>query len=179
MYTETLLWTIGEKTRADERAAAASTGQPFKLDKTTSADLGLAAVRNFETSIGIPADGNIQVDGSGLSRHNLITTSALVALYTYMGKQSRYSAIWRDSLPISGVDGTLRNRMKGTPAAGNVRAKTGTIDQVSALTGYLTTAGGEPLIFSIVVNGIPLGSLRTSTIDAIVLDLVNFNGKIE
>ena len=179
MYTETLLWTLGEKARADEKSAATAAGRAFTLGRTSSADLGIAAVKNFETSIGIPADGNIQVDGSGLSRHNLITTSALATLYAYMGKQSPYAGAWRDSLPIAGVDGTLRNRLKGTAATGNVRAKTGTIDQVSALSGYATTAGGEQLVFSIVVNGIPVGSIRTGTIDSIVLELVNFNGKIE
>jgi len=96
-----------------------------------------------------------------------------------MAKQSRYSQAWRDALTIAGVDGTLRNRFKGTPGAGNVRGKTGTIDQVSALSGYLTTAGGEPVAFSVVVNGVPDGGTRVSLIDEIILSVVNFSGKID
>jgi D-alanyl-D-alanine carboxypeptidase/D-alanyl-D-alanine-endopeptidase (penicillin-binding protein 4) len=95
-----------------------------------------------------------------------------------MAKQSRYAQAWRDSLTIGGTDGTLRNRFANTSAAGNVRGKTGTIDQVSALSGYVTTAAGEQLVFSIIVNGVPSTSVRTSTIDGIVVSLANFNGKI-
>jgi len=121
----------------------------------------------------------IQHDGCGLSRHDLITPSAVVQLYIYMAKQSKYAQAWRDALTIAGVDGTLRNRFKGTPGAGNVRGKTGTIDQVSALSGYLTTVGGEPVAFSVVVNGVPDGGTRVSLIDEIILSVVNFSGKID
>jgi D-alanyl-D-alanine carboxypeptidase/D-alanyl-D-alanine-endopeptidase (penicillin-binding protein 4) len=127
----------------------------------------------------VAADGIIQYDGSGLSRHNLITPSAVVQLYTYMAKQSKYSQAWRDSLTIGGVDGTLRNRFKGTAAAGNIRGKTGTIDQVSALSGYLTTAAGEQLVLSILVNGVAKPSDRTGLIDDIVLELANYKGRID
>ncbi|NJM52069.1 MAG: hypothetical protein HC846_00955 [Blastocatellia bacterium] len=85
---------------------------------------------------------------------------------------------WRDSLTIGGIDGTLRNRFRGTVAASNVRGKTGTIDQVSALTGYVTTAAGEQLIFSIIVNAVNTGSIRTATMDEIVVALANFNGRV-
>ncbi len=113
------------------------------------------------TSIGVAPDGIIQYDGSGLSRHNLITPAAVVQLYVYMAKQSKYAQTWRDSLTIGGVDGTLANRFKGTAAAGNMRGKTGTIDQVSALSGYVTTAGGEQLVLSIIVNGVAVTRERT------------------
>ena len=72
---------------------------------------------------------------------------SLVQLYTYMAKQSRYANAWREALTIGGVDGTLRNRFVGTSAAGNVRGKTGTIDQVSALSGYVTTGVGRKIGF--------------------------------
>jgi D-alanyl-D-alanine carboxypeptidase/D-alanyl-D-alanine-endopeptidase (penicillin-binding protein 4) len=96
-----------------------------------------------------------------------------------MAKQSKYPQVWRDSLTIGGVDGTLASRFKGTAAAGNIRGKTGTIDQVSALAGYMTTAGGEPIVLSIVVNGVPESRQRTSLIDDIVINLANFNGRID
>ena len=165
-YTETILWTLGEQL-----------GDKSNL-KQTSAERGLAVVQNFLRQVGIPVDGVVQFDGSGLSRHNLITPASIVQLYTYMAKQSRYPAVWENSLTVGGVDGTLRNRFKGTIAAGNVRGKTGTIDQVSALSGYVTTAGGEKLVFSIIVNGVPDSSARTATIDVIVNALANFNGKV-
>ncbi|MEP6705332.1 MAG: D-alanyl-D-alanine carboxypeptidase/D-alanyl-D-alanine-endopeptidase [Acidobacteriota bacterium] len=176
MYTETLLWTLGENSRASSTVPG---GGVAPASSATSADLGLSAVKRFLTEIGVAPDGIIQHDGSGLSRHNLITPAAVVQLYSYMGRRSRFSQAWRDSLTIGGVDGTLRNRFKGTKAAGNVRGKTGTIDQVSALSGYVKTAGGEELAFSMVVNGINETATRTAVMDEIVVSLANFAGKTE
>ena len=176
MYTETLLWTLGENSRT---ATSATPGGGIAIDKSDSSELGIAAVKRFLTEIGVAPDGIIQHDGSGLSRHNLITPAAVVQLYTYMGKQSRYSQAWRDSLTIGGVDGTLRNRFTGTRASGNVRGKTGTIDQVSALSGYVRTAAGEEIVFSMVVNGVAETRVRTSAMDDIVVMLANFDGKID
>jgi D-alanyl-D-alanine carboxypeptidase/D-alanyl-D-alanine-endopeptidase (penicillin-binding protein 4) len=165
MYTETILWTIGEQSRNGSSA--------------DSSTLGLSAVRSVMKQMGIASDGIVQYDGSGLSRHNLVTPSAVVDLYRYMAKQSRYAVDWRNSLTVGGVDGTLRNRFKGTAANGNIRGKTGTLDQVSALSGYVTTAGGEELVVSIIVNGVPIDSHRTSLADDIVVYLANFNGRID
>jgi serine-type D-Ala-D-Ala carboxypeptidase/endopeptidase (penicillin-binding protein 4) len=167
MYTETILWTLGEEVGRKSGASG------------DSAQIGLGVVKSFLKEIGIADDGIVQHDGSGLSRHDLITPAAVTALYTYMAKQSRFAQAWRDSLSIGGVDGTLRNRFKGTAAAANFRGKTGTIDQVSALSGYMTTAAGEQVVVSIVVNGVPAPRNRTSLIDAIVIDLANFNGKLD
>ena len=166
LYTETILWTLGEQFGDKTNP------------KLTSAERGAAVVKSFLQQVGIPPDAIVQWDGSGLSRHNLVTANAIVQLYTYMAKQSRYAQAWRDSLTIGGTDGTLQNRFKGTAAAGNVRGKTGTIDQVSALSGYITTASGEPLVFSIIVNGVPNSGVRPATIDEIVVNLANFNGRV-
>ncbi len=168
MYTETLLWTLGEQIGRKNNGSG------------TSAGLGANVVKNFLTEIGVPADGIVQYDGSGLSRHNLITPSAVVSLYEYMAKRSRYSLAWRNSLTIGGVDGTLARRFKGTRAEANMRGKTGTIDQVSALSGYVRTATGEELVVSIVVNGVPGGAgIRTRVIDEIVVALAEYNGRID
>jgi D-alanyl-D-alanine carboxypeptidase/D-alanyl-D-alanine-endopeptidase (penicillin-binding protein 4) len=175
MYTETLLWTLGE----NARSAMSTPGGGVPVSSATSADLGISAVKRFLTEIGVAPDGIIQHDGSGLSRHNLITPAAVVQLYTYMGKQSRFSQAWRDSLTIGGVDGTLRRRFVGTRASGNVRGKTGTIDQVSALSGYVKTAAGEELVFSMVVNGVNETAARTAAMDEIVVMLANFDGRID
>ncbi|NLH72261.1 MAG: D-alanyl-D-alanine carboxypeptidase/D-alanyl-D-alanine-endopeptidase [Verrucomicrobia bacterium] len=118
---------------------------------------GLKALERFLEKAGIPIDEVHIIEGSGLSRHNLITPSAAVALLRYMDKHSA-AADFRDSLPIAGVDGTLRNRMRGTPAAGNARAKTGSLSRVDALSGYVTTAAGERLAFSLMINNYSPGS---------------------
>ena len=164
LYTETILWTLGEQLGDKTNP------------KLTSAERGLAVVQTFLTQAGISADSVIQWDGSGLSRHNLITPSSAVQLYSYMAN-SRYANAWRNSLTIGAIDGTLRNRFKETLAAGNVRGKTGTIDQVSTLSGYVTTASGEKLVFSILVNGVNDVKLRQAAIDEIVVSLANFNGR--
>lgn len=174
MYTETLLWTLGET----ERNANPTPGGGAAVSNADSSELGLSAVKKFLTGIGVAPDGIVQYDGSGLSRHNLITPAAVVALYNYMGK-SRYAQAWRDSLTIGGVDGTLRNRFKGTRAQNNVRGKTGTIDQVSALSGYVRTAAGEELAFSMVVNGVPEPGTRVSLLDEMAIALANFTGRID
>lgn len=167
MFTETVLRTLGEQL-GDKTDS-----------KQTSTERGLGVIRKFLKEIGAADDGWVQWDGSGLSRHNLVTPAILTHLYTYMAKQSSFSKTWMESLPIGGVDGTIQNRFKGTAAQNNVHAKTGTIDQVSALSGYVTTAAGEKLVFSMIVNGVPDGKLRVATIDQVILALAEFNGRNE
>lgn len=171
MYTEVLLRTLGEEER---KKALLRPGQ-----NPSSTELGIRAVSDFLKNAGIPEDGIIQFDGSGLSRHNLVTPSAVAGLYVYMAKQSRYSQAWRESLTIGGVDGTLRNRFRGTRGEANVRGKTGTINQVSALSGYVRTAAGEELVFSMLVNGVPETRTRVGLIDEIVLMLANLDQRID
>ncbi|MEP6786961.1 MAG: D-alanyl-D-alanine carboxypeptidase/D-alanyl-D-alanine-endopeptidase, partial [Acidobacteriota bacterium] len=176
MYTETLLWTLGEESRrAPVGPSRADAGTP----SGPSVQLGLGAVKGFLSSVGIPADAVLQTDGSGMSRRDGVTPASIVQLYTYMAKQSKYAQVWRDALAIGGVDGTLKRRFAGTPASGNLRGKTGTLSQVSALSGYLTTGGGEQLVFSIIVNGVADPRARTSLMDDIVIQLANFNGKVD
>ncbi|MEP6924487.1 MAG: D-alanyl-D-alanine carboxypeptidase/D-alanyl-D-alanine-endopeptidase, partial [Pyrinomonadaceae bacterium] len=130
LYTELVLRALGEQA-----------GDKTNL-KLTSAERGLAVVQKFLAEAGIAPDAIVQFDGSGLSRHNLITPSATVQLYSFMSKH-RFASAFQAALPIGGVDGTLKSRFQNTPAVNNVHAKTGTIDQVSSLSGYLTTASGE------------------------------------
>jgi len=179
MYTETILRTLGEWLREKDLKEGIATNRGPLYQTQDSVDVGLAATRAFRQEIGIPDDAVVQHDGSGLSRHDLITPAAVVQLYTYMAKQSKFAQAWRDALAVGGVDGTLRRRFAGTPAANNLRGKTGTIDQVSALSGYITSAAGEPIVFSIVVNGVPGESTRVRLIDDIVLNLANFNGRVD
>lgn len=100
---------------------------------------------------GIPETAVIVRDGSGLSRHNYVSPRALARLLTVMQSHPSFPAYY-SALPIAGVDGTIASRMKGTPAQGNLRAKTGTLDRARSLSGYVTTADGHQLIFSMLCN---------------------------
>ena len=119
-----------------------------------SARAGAAALAEWLAGVGVDLGGARINDGSGLSRLDLLTPRAVCQLLQYADTQA-WGAAFRDSLPIAGVDGTLRRRMKGTKAEGNVRAKTGTLSHVSALSGYLRSASGERLIFSVMTNNLP------------------------
>lgn len=112
---------------------------------------GLKIEQQFLTSIGVPLGDVLVDDGSGLSRENLVTPRAVVALLEYVRQQS-----WGDAfittLPIAGLDGTLEHRMNGTPAEGRIQAKTGSVARVQAISGFATTIHGEHLIFSMFDN---------------------------
>jgi serine-type D-Ala-D-Ala carboxypeptidase/endopeptidase (penicillin-binding protein 4) len=116
-----------------------------------SADSGGAVVTRTLIGWGLTPQDFAVRDGSGLSRHNYITPEAVVRILDTM-RRSPHFAMFRDALPIAGVDGTIANRMKGTAAEGNARAKTGFIDKARALSGYVTTADGTTLIFSFIAN---------------------------
>jgi serine-type D-Ala-D-Ala carboxypeptidase/endopeptidase (penicillin-binding protein 4) len=105
----------------------------------------------FYVKAGI-ADGDvIQTDGSGLSRHDLVTPRAFVAVLAYTQKQTWFPA-YIASLPMAGEDGTLNERMKAPPLAGKIQAKTGSVTHVRTLSGYAETPGGRKLIFSFLSN---------------------------
>ena len=99
-----------------------------------------------------PRDYNV-ADGSGLSLYNYVTTELETKLLRYAYQRPDIYEAYLEAQPIAGVDGTLRSRMRGTAAAGNVRAKTGTVKGVSSLAGYLTASNGHLLCFSIINNG--------------------------
>jgi D-alanyl-D-alanine carboxypeptidase/D-alanyl-D-alanine-endopeptidase (penicillin-binding protein 4) len=114
-------------------------------------DLAVVALREFLEKSALPADEVRFEEGSGLSRNNLTTANATVALLVHMARH-RAAADFLASLPVAGVDGTLRSRMKGTAAEGNVRAKTGSLRYANSLAGYVTTQSGERLAFSLMLN---------------------------
>ncbi len=167
-YTELILRTLG-------KMQPGIAGDPNRLRDVESA--GLVVVGNFLRQAGIGESDVALNDGSGLSRNDLITANSTVQLLTFMSKH-KYFAQFRDALPIAGVDGTLRTRMRGTPAEGNLRAKTGSLSSVASLSGYVTTAAGEHLVFSMMLNNYPdAGALRRDSIDAIGILLASFAGK--
>jgi D-alanyl-D-alanine carboxypeptidase/D-alanyl-D-alanine-endopeptidase (penicillin-binding protein 4) len=138
----------------------------------TSEECALVALHKFLATNGLPARDVHFDEGSGLSRNNLTTANASVALLQFMARQPAAST-WETALPIAGVDGTLRRRMKNTPAAGNVHGKTGTLRWVNALSGYVTNAAGEKLVFSLMLNRYdsPPDRKRTDELDDIAVML--------
>ncbi|HEY2351209.1 MAG TPA: D-alanyl-D-alanine carboxypeptidase/D-alanyl-D-alanine-endopeptidase [Candidatus Acidoferrum sp.] len=106
---------------------------------------------DFYSKTGINAEDVMQTDGSGLSRHDMVTPRAVVALLRYAQTQLWFESYYA-SLPVAGIDGTLEERMKNTPAAGRVHAKTGSVEHVRTMSGFAETAGGRRLVFSFLSN---------------------------
>jgi D-alanyl-D-alanine carboxypeptidase/D-alanyl-D-alanine-endopeptidase (penicillin-binding protein 4) len=178
LYTELTLRALGKHALANAPPPAPPAPDaalpPPAAPKLNALEAGVAAVEQFLAEAGVPPKTIIMMDGSGLSRHNLITANATVQLYEYMSKH-RYAKEFYDALPVGGVDGTLRARFRGTPAEKNVHAKTGTINQVATLSGYVSSAAGERFVFSVLVNNYPGDSgPRRRVIDEIVALLAAF-----
>jgi D-alanyl-D-alanine carboxypeptidase/D-alanyl-D-alanine-endopeptidase (penicillin-binding protein 4) len=191
LYTELILRTLGKlpplpspspspsATPAASAAASPSSTPIPSIFQKTSETLGLEVVRSFLKTAGVRPESLVLDDGSGLSRGDMITADSTVQLLQFMDKH-RYAAVFRDALPIAGVDGTLRNRLKGTPAENNLRAKTGSLSSANSLAGYVTTAAGERLAFAIMVNNYPRDvDARSACIDPIAVLLASFSGKPE
>ena len=125
-----------------------------------TADSARRVVERHLTSWGVDTLGFAVRDGSGLSRHDYLSPRAIVQVLDVMRRHAHFPVFY-DALPIAGVDGTIRTRMRDTPAQGNVHAKTGTLDKARALSGYVTTADGRMLLFSALANNYtaPLGEV--------------------
>ncbi|MCC5608544.1 D-alanyl-D-alanine carboxypeptidase/D-alanyl-D-alanine-endopeptidase [Nostoc sp. CHAB 5834] len=117
----------------------------------TSADVGLEVVKASLTQLGVDPANYILVDGSGLSRRNLVTPEVLVQTLRGIARTPT-AYIYRASLPVAGKSGTLKGRFQDTPAEGIVQAKTGTLTGAISLSGYMNAPKYEPLVFSIMVN---------------------------
>jgi D-alanyl-D-alanine carboxypeptidase/D-alanyl-D-alanine-endopeptidase (penicillin-binding protein 4) len=156
-YAETFLKSIGAAGGAGTAAA------------------GRAAVRSILENWRIPSAGLIQTDGSGLSRYNYATADTFVSILSHVHRDERLRGPFEAALPVAGRDRALENRMKGTPAEGNARIKTGSMANVRAMSGYVQTADGDTLAFAILANNF---DAPTSTIiaaaDAIVVRLAGF-----
>lgn len=147
-YGETFLKTLG---RVDGRPGTAAAG--------------LQRVRETLASWGIAADSTIIVDGSGLSRYNYLTATAIVGVLKHVWSSEALRGPFVAELPVGGRDGSLELRMRSTVLDRNVQAKTGTISNARALSGYLQTAAGEKLVFSMIANNYTAPSAQ---IDAVV-----------
>ena len=139
---------------------------------TGSIEGGLEVLRSFLVNAGIKPDQFAFFDGSGLSRDNLVTPDAVVALLRYCHEQP-WAKLYRDTLPLAAVDGSLAERFRNTPAAEHVEAKTGSLLHVYSLSGYATTESGEHIAFSVMTNNDTMASKKTlDTIDKIVEKMV-------
>jgi serine-type D-Ala-D-Ala carboxypeptidase/endopeptidase (penicillin-binding protein 4) len=155
-YAETLLRTLGSR-----NGGTAAAGQKV--------------VREVLDGWGVAPDSYILADGSGLSRYNYLSTEMLVKILRQLYRDPRHREPFMATLPIGGQDGTIARRFVGTRAAGNVRAKTGSIANARALSGYVTTADGETLVFSILANSFSQpSSVIDSATDLAIERLANF-----
>jgi D-alanyl-D-alanine carboxypeptidase/D-alanyl-D-alanine-endopeptidase (penicillin-binding protein 4) len=155
LHTEMLLRLVGLKARGEGSVVA-----------------GHDAVRDFLGRIGVKTETWGLQDGSGLSRSDVVDAHGLAELVAAMDRHPQ-AAAFRDSLAVMGIDGTLKDRMRGTPVQGKVLAKTGTLRLGNGLAGYLTAASGERLAFAILVNNHTAPSREmVAAIDEIVRILV-------
>ncbi|WP_445309948.1 D-alanyl-D-alanine carboxypeptidase/D-alanyl-D-alanine endopeptidase [Microcoleus vaginatus] len=157
LYAEVILRLLGKVT------------DKMPLQQEDTGEMGLKELKTVLTQLGVNPNSYILADGSGLSRHNLISPEALVQTLRVMAN-SPAASIYRQSLPIAGENGTLKNRFNNTPNRVIVQAKTGTLSGVSALSGYIEVPNYEPLVFSIIVNQSDLSAAKMrSATDEIVL----------
>lgn len=138
LFAETLFYHIGAK------SGKAYAGKKEVVER----------VRELIRKLGFRPEHYRIADGSGLSPYNYLSPELLIAFLRYAYQIKSIYEHLLPSMPIAGVDGTLRKRMIGTPAAGNVRAKTGTLTGVITLSGYATAPDGHTLCFSIMNQGI-------------------------
>jgi len=174
LYAQLLLLQVGARAGAGE--SKPRDGQsPGAFDQTTE-QRGIGELRRFCGEIGIPKGEVLLDEGSGLSRRALVTPNAIVELLVFMNHHP-HADVFRQTLPVAGVDGSLRHRMKGTAAERNVAAKTGTIGYVHTLSGYVTTAAKERLAFSTMLNAYDADAKPAhEDLDAIAVRLAEFNG---
>ncbi|MEG4215436.1 D-alanyl-D-alanine carboxypeptidase/D-alanyl-D-alanine-endopeptidase [Microcoleus sp. Pol14C6] len=157
VYAEVLLRLLGKVT------------DKMPQQQEDAGEMGLKELKTVLTQLGVNPNSYILADGSGLSRHNLISPEALVQTLRFMAN-SPAASIYRQSLPIAGENGTLKNRFNNTPSRVILQAKTGTLSGVSALSGYIEVPNYEPLVFSIIVNQSDLSAAKMrSATDEIVL----------
>lgn len=147
LYAQTLLLQVGV-VAAQRRDCTRST------PPDTSVGWALCALRGMLARAGIPPSAVRLYEGSGLARHDLVTPNAFVQWLAWTSTQP-WGPDLRNALPVAGVDGTLSSRFRDGAATGNLQAKTGTLSHDYTLTGFVTDASGEQLVFSLMLNRYP------------------------
>ncbi len=141
------------------------------------ADSGAAVMTRQLQDWGVDSTGVVVYDGSGMSRHDLVTPETLIKTLVAMMRDSATFDVFYESFPIAGVDGTIRTRMRETPAANNLRGKTGTLEFVRSLSGYVSTADDQLLVYSLLSNHFTVPVSRVTRLqDAIGVLLANYRG---
>ena len=148
-YAETLLRSLASTGRGPRDAGFASWGGGAEA----TAEAGLAVVAEVLSQWGVAPELYVARDGSGLSRNDYLAPEALSIVLARLWRDARHLEPFRSTLPQSAVSGTLASRMKDTPAAERVWAKTGSMSNVRSLSGYLVTLDGEPLVFAFMATG--------------------------
>jgi D-alanyl-D-alanine carboxypeptidase/D-alanyl-D-alanine-endopeptidase (penicillin-binding protein 4) len=131
---------------------------------------GAQRVRALLGTWDIPDDSYVIADGSGLSRYNYVSSDMLVRLLAHMRADPKHATTYAAALPVAGRDGPLSQRLSGTVAEGRVRAKTGTVDNVRAIAGFVHATNGETLMFSIIANNftVPAGAIDAAADRALI-----------
>jgi D-alanyl-D-alanine carboxypeptidase/D-alanyl-D-alanine-endopeptidase (penicillin-binding protein 4) len=161
LYADTLLKSVG--------AAAAGTGTA-----AAGRDAVLATLREWKLNDISTAD-LVMADGSGLSRYNYVTAELIAGLLHHMYNDPRHRDAFMATFPVAGREGTVATRMRKTRAEGNARAKTGSISNMRALSGYVQARDGEMLAFSILANDFTIPAATVNWIaDLAVETLANF-----
>ncbi len=178
LYAEVLLRLLGKATGKMTVPQTVTGKMPVPQEDLTgkmplpqedTSEIGLKELKTVLTQLGVNPNSYKLADGSGLSRHNLISPEALVQTLRLMAN-SPAASVYRASLPVAGESGTLKNRLNTTPNRVILQAKTGTLSGVSALSGYIEVPNYEPLVFSIIVNQSDLSAAKMrSATDEIVL----------
>ena len=114
----------------------------------------------------------VMLDGSGLSRYDYVSASLIAAILERLHADPRHRDAFMATLAIAGKDGTVTNRMKRTRAEGNARVKTGSISNMRALSGYVNTRDGEPVVFSILANDFTLPAATVNWITDLAVEIV-------
>ncbi|MBO3459911.1 D-alanyl-D-alanine carboxypeptidase/D-alanyl-D-alanine-endopeptidase [Aetokthonos hydrillicola Thurmond2011] len=168
LFAEALLRSIGASSLQQAQRTQPTIKKPTDKNKT-SADAGLDVMKATLTRLGVDPGGYILADASGLSRKNLVSPQALVQTLQAMAK-SQEAYAYRASLPVAGKSGTLKSRYLHTQGEGIVQAKTGSMDGVVSLAGYITPPNYQPLAFSIIVNqsNQPIKVVRRAIDDVVV-----------
>ncbi len=154
LYAETMARTLG----------LAARGQG-------SFEAGREVLQEALRTMAIERETYMYADGSGLSRQNLISAELLIRIFRSMYRHRSFPQFY-DALPIAGVDGTIRTRLRGTKAENNVRAKTGTIANVRALSGYVRSADGEMFAFAMMANNFLVSSRTAEYVQDAALELL-------
>jgi D-alanyl-D-alanine carboxypeptidase/D-alanyl-D-alanine-endopeptidase (penicillin-binding protein 4) len=144
-----------------------------------SVESGLEVVQETLAAWGIEPGAMSLSDGSGLSRYNEVTPNAMVRLLRAMWRHPEFET-FEAAMPVAGVDGTLKRRLLGTPGESNVKAKTGSLSSVRALSGYLRDGAGETLVFSLLLNGYDApGDVAVALEDLLVEQLVLYRRPVD